>query len=175
MHNAGSMRGHRSYRRGWAAYSLRTRLIAAGVVVVAAGGIAYYVWAAQPIVGRRVVSEANFPVYTPRRAPSGYRLVQDETRLGDRTLSYVFVDDKAERTITVTMQPTPSKFEMSQIVEGGSINSTAVASGMLYNLSSGDASKYVLDTGDTLVFLTSPDKIDTATINGLAASLVRQN
>lgn len=61
------------------------------------------------------------------------------------------------------------------MIEGGSVKSTVLASGTLYDLSAGGASKYLLDMGDSLVFITSARSINTSTINALAIDLQRVN
>lgn len=150
-------------------------LVGAIVVVGAIGAGIYYYIATSPAISRSVVNEAEFSVYAPNHAPSGFHVDDDRTNLSDTMLSYVFVGQSDEREITVTVQPTPAGFDMSQLIGSGSINSTTTSNGTLYDLSAGGTSRHLLNTGDALVFLTSAQNIDTTTINQLAQSLRKLN
>ena len=137
--------------------------------------LTYVAWTQQPVIDRRIIREADFPVYAPRTLPEGFAVKREQTQLGDGVLSYVFVSQKTNREITVTVQPKPKQFDMSQMTKGGSIKNVALQAGTLYDLSAGGSSRFLFDTGDTLVFLTSPDLVDMATMTNLANSLDRFN
>lgn len=156
---------------------LQSRYIVIGglvvVIIVLAG--AYYVWVNRPLLDADITDRAKFTVYVPTTSPNGYDLEKDLTVVSDDTLTYSFANRYDNATITVTVQPRPSHFDMKQMAEGGSVNSTATQNGTLYNLSAEGTSKYLLDMGDSLVFITSAKNINTATINALAASLKKVN
>ena len=147
-----------------------------GIVVVLIGaGIIYYQWVNRPIVGRQIIHQADFAVYVPTAAPNGYSLQKDTAMVTGDTLTYAFVNAAGDATIAVTVQPRPASFNMKQMTEGGAVNSTTTANGVLYDLSAGGASKFLLDTGDSLVFITSAKTMTTVTINDFIASLRRYN
>lgn len=127
------------------------------------------------IIESSIVEDANFSVYAPTQAPKGYQISGDDTSLEDNLLSYSFKTKDEEKVLTVTVQPKPKYFNMSQISKGGSVSSTVVSSGTLYNLSAGGSTQYLLDAGDSLVYITSLDNISTNSINTFAASLVKVN
>ena len=150
--------------------------VAISTIVVGAGAVVIYsVWRNQPIIDQRLIREADFPVYVPRSLPEGFVVQREHTQLDTGVLSYVVASETTGREVTVTVQPKPAKFDMSQMTKGGSIESVAVTTGILYNLSAVGTSRYLLDTGDTLVFLTSPSSIDMATMTSLTNSLDRFN
>lgn len=151
-------------------------LIGGGVIVLLIGaGMVYYQWSVRPVVDRRVIDQAGFVVYAPTTAPRGYSVRNEATAITGDTLTYTFSGTAGDADITVTVQPRPSGFNMKQITEGGSVNSTATPNGTLYDLSAGNTSKYLLDTTDSLVFITSAQTVTAATVNDLAASLRRYN
>lgn len=150
-------------------------IVGASVIALSTAGAGYYIWSQQPIIDRNVIKDARFSVYAPTATPKGYALNDDETRLGGGTLTYSFSDVDDESKITVTVQPKPSGFDMRQMTKDGSINTTATTNGTLYNLSAGGMSKHLLDTGESLVFLTSPVEIDSATVAAFASSLKKLN
>lgn len=154
----------------------RTKLLISGclgVLLVAAG--VWYWYDSQPIISRSLVSEADFSVYAPKKAPVGYKLQDEQVKLSNGLLNYGFIDEINDKHIAVTVQSKPSGFNIEQMSEGGSISSTATPNGTIYNLSAGGASRYLLDAGGTLIYLTSPESIDTSTINQLASSLIKLN
>lgn len=153
--------------RWWLAVS------AVAVVLVVIGAI--YLAISQPLIDRKVVADAGFAVYVPSKLPSGYHVDRSATVLGGNTLTYVLNAADSGKSITLTVQPMPRGFDISKMVDKVSIQSTATTSGIMYNLSSGESTQYLLDAGDTLVFITSPTKIDTATIGALVNSLVKQS
>ena len=127
----------------------------------------------RPIVGRSLASEADFSVYSPSRAPEGYELTRSPSLSGE-ILTYSF-EAASGSTIAVTNQPRPSSFDISQMSKGGSISSIATSSGTLYDLSIGQSGQFLLDTGDALIYFTSPSRIDTVTISSLANDLRKIN
>ena len=162
-------------RRLFAALGIKNLLrIGIGVIVIAIA-VGGYIWWSTPVIDKALVADASFSVYAPRKAPSGYVIQESRTRLSSDTLTYAFRDAQANRDIVVTVQPLPSGFDMTQMTEGGSIDRITTSSGVLYNLSAGGASKYLLSTGDSLIFLTSSTAIDTATISSIADDLVKLN
>ena len=93
--------------------------------------------------------------------------------MNGEVLSYVLINQATNKQITVTVQPKPSNFDMSQMTKGGSVESVTVQLGILYNLSAGGSTRFLLNTGDTLIFMTSPESVDTETVTNLANSLTR--
>lgn len=138
-------------------------------------GVMYYWLSRQPLIDEKTVAQADFPVYVPRHEPWGYELQASQTRITKDMLVYVLEGKAAGKNITVSVQPRPAGFNMTQLSEGGSISSAVIQNGTLYNLSTGESSKYLLDSGDALIFMTSPASIDTATVNALAISFSRLN
>lgn len=153
----------------------RKTLLLVVLVGVLLAGVAYYYWSKRTVLDEQIVKETGFTVYAPKDPPAGYELNEDSVKSDSGTVSYVFDGVLTDKSITVTVQPKPSGFNMSQMIDKGSIQSKAVASGTLYDLSAGGTSQHLLDTGDSLVFMTSSESIDTATINALAEDLVKQN
>ena len=149
-------------------------LIAGGVVTVSVAIGAYLLWPSSSVLDASTVHQAKFPVYAPTSAPKGFSLQKNHTVVTDSTVTYSFVNQEND-IITVTVQPRPSSLDMRQMVEGGSVKSTILSSGTLYDLSVGGASKFLLDMGDSLVFITSAQSISTTTINSLASDLRRSN
>ena len=143
--------------------------------VLAIGLIVTSVYTNQTIIDRSTAAEVNFTVYAPSRAPKGYVVERDQIRASNEVLTYGFRDEKTNKNITVTVQDRSSKFDIAQMSKGGSISSTATANGTLYDLSVGQSSQYLLDTGDALIYLTSPERIDNPTISALASSLKKIN
>ncbi len=152
------------------------RIVLIVVISFAIIALGYWYWDSQSsVVGREIASEASFTVYAPKHSPAGYQIERDQVNLGNNILSYEFSSQSADNPITVTVQPRPSGFDVAELTKGGSINSTVTDNGALYDLSVGGVSQYLLDTGDSLVYLTSPGSVDVATINQLANSLQKLN
>ncbi len=151
------------------------RMLIGGAIVAAcmAGG-AYLLWPSASVLDDSTIRQAQFPVYAPQAAPEGYTLQKNRTVVTDSTIVYSFANERGDG-ITVTVQPRPSSLDMRQMTEGGSVKSTILSSGTLYDLSAGGASKYLLDMGDSLVFITSVQAVNTSIINTLAANLKRAN
>ena len=148
---------------------------AIAVVVAAVAIVGYGVWANQSVVERQFIHEAEFPIYAPRSAPKGFTIDTGRTQLNGEVLSYVLINQATNKQITVTVQPKPGNFDMSQMTKGGSVESVTVQLGILYNLSAGGSTRFLLNTGDTLIFMTSPESVDTETVTNLANSLTRFN
>ena len=146
-------------------------VICATILFIAGAG--YVGWSRHSVVDRATLERAEFPVYAPRSAPSGYELKSDSTQLSGAVLSYAFVDAKTQKEITVTVQGRPVGFDMSRITKEGNLKSSQIASGTLYDLTAGGVSRYLVDTHDALIFLTSNENIDATTMKQLADSLVR--
>ena len=143
-----------------------------GGSLVLGGGALYFIMRPQPLLDPALVGKVNFPVYAPKTLPNGYTLKKDSQQVNQGVFVYE-LDGPAQQTIAVTLHSSPDGFDMTKMMEGGSISSTATPVGPMYNLSAGGTSKYLLDVGSELIFLTSPTKIDTATINALASSLAK--
>lgn len=161
-------------RHSWKRKSKIFVLVFAVTLLLAGFGI-YYWRSSVSIIDRKLASQADFTVYAPRQEPKGYKLQQEQTSLENDLLTYKFTGSDEKLDIIVTVQDRPDGFNMNQISEGGSINATAMDSGTLYNLSTGETGQYLLDTGISLVYITSPSGIDTTTINSLANSLRKIN
>lgn len=151
------------------------RVVIGGAAVIACAVVGvYFFWPHASVLDASTVRQVKFPVYAPKSSPEGFVLQKNSTVVTDSTITYSFANDQND-IITVTVQPRPSSLDMRQMTEGGSVKSTVLASGTLYDLSAGGASKYLLDMGDSLVFITSARSINTSTINALAIDLQRVN
>lgn len=146
-----------------------TLAVLAGVILFSALG--WYWYGNRLAIDKSAFSEANFSVYAPSKPPKGYKTVHDDTVLSNGVLTYSFQSQEAENTITVTVQAKPDNFDMAASASSGSINATATPNGTLYNLSTGQSSKYMLDAGDSLLFITSEKSISNAQINSLVTDL----
>lgn len=155
----------------------RVYLISAGLILILAvlGVVAYKVVSTRPILDSAVIARADFPVYAPSTLPEGYAVKKDATSIYDGVLIYILADKNTDAEITTTVQPWPTGFSMSKMVEGGSINGTSVKVGTLYNLSTESSTKYLLDMGSTLIFLTSPKKVNASIIRNLVNNLEKVN
>lgn len=155
----------------------RVYLISAGLILIFAvlGVVAYKVVSTRPILDSTVIARADFPVYAPSTLPEGYTVKKDATSINDGVLIYILADKNTDAEITTTVQPWPTGFSMSKMVEGGSINGTSVKVGTLYNLSTESSTKYLLDMGSTLIFLTSLKKINASIIHNLVNNLEKVN
>lgn len=155
--------------------SIKQRYIVVGagiLLLVLLGGLYIYRTVVdRPILDPAITSRADFPVYAPSALPSGYNVKDDSTSINKGVLVYTIESEKADPAITITVQPWPTGFDMSKLVEGGSVSGTAVNVGTLYNLSTENSTKYLLNMGSTLIFLTSPQKVDTGIIHALVNSL----
>ena len=143
------------------------------VIIIAGVVIGYIVWSSHSVIERQIIREADFPVYAPRSEPDGFVVSREETRLGGGVLSYVLTNEATGKDITVTVQPRPSDFDMSQMTKGGSVESVVTQNGTIYNLSVAGSARFLLNTSDTLVFLTSSESVEIATVTVLVNSLVR--
>lgn len=150
------------------------RIVIGGALVVGIAVGAYLFWPSASILDASTIGQAKFPVYAPKTTPEGFTLQKNTTVVTDSTITYSLVSEGND-VITVTVQPRPSSLDMRQMTEGGSVKSTILSSGTLYDLSAGGASKHLLDMGDSLVFITSAQSISTSTINELASNLQRAN
>ncbi len=139
----------------------------------AVAGVAFAFLGNQPMLNKQVFSEADFPVYVPKRVPSGYRLNKESVSATSEVVSYALVDDQVDNSFTITVQPTPGRFSMTQLVDGGQVKSYQTSSGTLYDLTTNKSYQYLLDTGDTLVFITSKNATDIATVKSIAENLTR--
>ncbi|HEY0965713.1 MAG TPA: hypothetical protein VGE13_04525 [Candidatus Saccharimonadales bacterium] len=151
-------------------------IIGVGILIaLVLGAVVYRVISVHPILDSAVVAKANFPVYAPSTLPEGYMVKKDATNIDNGVLIYTLVDKATGTEITTTVQPWPTGFSMSKMVEGGSINGTSVKVGTLYNLSTESSTKYLLDMGSTLIFLTSPEKVNASIIRNLVDTLEKVN
>ena len=152
------------------------RIVLATIICLAVVFFVAWRWYdARPVLDRSVVAEANFTVYEPKNVPSGYQVNGGEASLKNGILTYT-INDKSDlgRDITVTTQAKPSGFDMSAMGKGGSsVSGNITNAGTLYNLSAGGTSQYLLDAGDSLVYITSPGELEPSVVNSLTASFVR--
>ncbi len=144
-------------------------------VVIAIGFAGYLFWTSQPIVEKRIIDKADFPVYLPNKLPEGLTLQRDQTQASKDMLSFVLYSSKTDQDIAVTVQPRPEGFNMQQMIGSGSVKSRAISVGIFYDLSANGSNKYLVDTGESLIFITTSEVIDEATIGRLADSLSRAN
>ena len=140
--------------------------------VILLGGVWYW-YDSRVVVDRAVLAEASLKVYSPRQAPDGYRVASDQTSLRQGILSYTFTNDTENSDITVTVQDKPINFDMGQLTHGGTVNSTLTDKGTLYDLSAGGINKYLLDTGTSLIFITTPSDVVRETVDSLVRDLRR--
>lgn len=152
-------------------YKVASLLMLVFFLVLSATAYYFFVYK-KSVLSPSVVEQAGFTVYAPKSAPSGFQLDETKTGISRNFLTYGFVSDDASREITVTVQPIPPGFDMSAIINHGKISSTDIELGTLYDLSAGGTSKYLINSGDTLIFLLSPKSIDKTTVNSLVDSFV---
>ncbi len=138
-------------------------------------GMYFYLRSAHTLLDTSTVRQTSFTVYAPVVAPMGLMLQKGSTVVSDTTVTYALVNKSDGAVITVTVQPRPPSLDMRQMTEGGAVTSSILSNGTLYDLSTSGASKHLLDTGDSLVFITSMQAVNTATITALASSLKRAN
>lgn len=150
-------------------------IVLSAFALLLALAVVAYRWANRPLISHEIVQQATFPVYVPREVPDGYALEGDKTKLDGNMLTYTFAKEADGRQIVVTVQPVPEGFDMQKLIGSGSINSISTTVGVLYDLSVGSGSKYLVNTGEVLVFLTSTVRIDTPTATTIVNSLSRQN
>ncbi len=168
----GQMNTRRSDRIKKPVYSIVVLLVLA--LAISAGAVVYW-WFDRPLIDMSIVKDATFPVYIPKEAPEGYKLDSSQTKLDSDMLVYEFTGQDHEGRVVVTVQPMPADFDMQKLIGSGSVGSTSTALGSLYDLSVSSNSKFLLDAGDTLIFLTSDRRIETSTITAIVNSLNRQN
>ena len=144
-------------------------LLVLGVIV----GVVFIVLSNQPMISKQALTETNFPVYVPKRIPPGYQLSEESVSATSEVVSYSLVGDQADNSFTITVQPTPGRFNMAQLIEGGQVKGYQTSSGTLYDLTTSKSYQYLLDTGDTLVFITSKNATDIATVKSIAENLTR--
>ena len=148
-------------------------LIIVMMVVLGIGATTYWLLVgrqASPLP-RTVVAQVDFPVYFPSPMPSGYTLKADSAGGDNNTVYYTLTDGTDKTAITVTIQATPAKFDASQLIGKNPIPTSISPVGTLYNLSTGGSSKYMLTTGKTLLFITSPKEIDGKVIDTITSNL----
>jgi hypothetical protein len=124
-----------------------------------------------PPLPQQIITQASFPLYYPASLPTGYALKVDSVVGDSNAIYYTLADITGKNDITVTLQATPASFDAAKIVGSNPIPTSITPVGTLYNLSIGGKSKYMLSTGKTLLFITSPKTIDGKTLNTLANSL----
>lgn len=150
--------------------------VLAVVLIVAFGYGAVRLWdvrhaTASPF-SKQILSGVAFPLYYPSPLPLGYVLDQKSIGSNGSTAYYQLVNPAKNILITITMQPTPNKFDAAKLTANASIPTTIVPSGTVYNLSIGGSSKYMFTTGDgTLIFITSAKQIPSEDISRLTTSL----
>lgn len=121
---------------------------------------------------KQFLSSVTFPVYYPSPLPSGYVLDEKSIGSNESTAYYQLVNPAKKILITITMQPTPNKFDAAKIIGTASIPNAIMPNGTLYNLSIGGISKYMFTTGNgTLIFITSEKILPTSDINETAKNL----
>jgi len=126
---------------------------------------------ATPPLPKQLISQASFPIYYPSKLPEGYVLKTGSVGGDSSAVYYTLTNGTDKSAITVTLQATPSKFDASQIIGKNPIPTTITPVGTLYNLSTGGSSKYMLSTGRTLLFITSPTTIEGKSITTITNSL----
>jgi hypothetical protein len=141
------------------------------LVTAAIGSWLIFGRAAVPPLPKQIISQANFPLYYPSTLPESYTLKADSVGGDSNTTYYALTDSTGKNVITITMQATPATFDASKIIGGNPIPTTITPVGTLYNLSTGGSSKYMLVTGRTLLFITSPKTIDGKIMNTITSSL----
>ena len=150
-------------------------IITVAVVIIAVSVVGFLFITNRPLLEPSLISQADFAVYTPNHAPKGYEIIDSQTSLSRGILSYSFVSQTDQNKITITVQQRPGQFDSTQFTKGGSVSSVAVDNGTLYDLSIANASQYLLDTGDALVYLTASNRVDQPVMQNLATSLTRRN
>lgn len=128
----------------------------------------------RPVINKSAIKGTNFPVYLPKKIPEGYQLGEESISATSNVVSYTLANRETNNSITITVQPMPGQFSMSQLAEGGQVKSYQISSGTLYDLTTEGSYKYILDTGDTLVFFRSKKPTDLDTIRYIAENLTRQ-
>lgn len=124
-------------------------------------------------IPQRIISRVSFPVYYPTTLPTNYTLKTDSAVGTNTTVYYTLADDAGKNAITVTLQATPATFDASKIIGSNPISTSITSTGTLYNLSAGSSSKYMLNTGKTLIFITSPTTIDGTVMNTITNNLAQ--
>lgn len=139
------------------------------------GGLVAWQMVSRPkrYIPAELSSQVNFTVYEPTNLPNDYSLEQDSISGDPQAIYFTLIHSSGTKELTITIQKAPPEFDAAALTQGNTIPTTVLENGTLYNLSVGDSSKYMLDTGDgTLLFFTSPAKIATKDIHDIANSLV---
>lgn len=119
--------------------------------------------------------KTNFPLYYPTFIPDGYALADNSVKASPQLVSYT-LSAQGKPSVTVTLQPVPSGFDASAIIGKNPIPTQGIPIGSLYDISTGQQSKYFVTTGNgTLVFINSSGKAKKSFINALAQSLQEVN
>lgn len=152
-------------------------IVCAISIVLAASAVGYWLLfgrSASPLP-KELVAQATFPIYYPEKLPEGYTL-KPGSATGDSTaVYYTLIDATGKQSITVTTQATPNGFDASKLIGASPIPTTITPNGTLYNLSAGGSTKYMLTTGEAMVFITSPGIVNASVVSSITNSFTRHD
>ncbi len=149
---------------------VRWWLGAAGVLIFASISIAWFLLSRPPaIIDSAITEKVSYKVYAPSKLPSGYRL-NDQGAESGGVISYSMQQGDSTLVI-VTLQAAPAGFNMASMVGDSKISSTSTDLGDMYDMSVAGTSRFLVNTGGTLLFVTSPERLETNFVRDLVNSM----
>ncbi len=122
-----------------------------------------------------ITHAVHFQLYYPSRLPRGYSFDGSSPKQSDGIVYYKLRNDAdSKKTLTLTFQATPSNFDTRKFSSSmqSPIPSTLTPLGIMYNLSAGQQSEYLLLSNEsTMIFIYGQTTIPSDVINSLASSL----
>lgn len=142
-------------------------------VLLVGGAIGYWLFFGRSTtpLPKELIAQATFPIYYPEKLPEGYMLKAGSATGDSNAVYYILADSSGKHAITITSQAIPATFDAAKIMGSNPIPTTITPAGTLYNLSAGGSSKYMLNTGSTLLFITSPETINGKNMTAITSSL----
>lgn len=143
-----------------------------GIVLLTAGAAYWLLFARSvPPLPKEIVAQASFPVYFPKELPEGYNISPKDVVNTDGVLFYTLKTEDNKHSITVSLQAVPKDFDPTRALGEKTVPTTITSNGTLYDFSKGKATKYLLNTGNALVYITTASNVEAKEIMTIVNSL----
>lgn len=112
----------------------------------------------------------SYAIYYPTKEPAGYKFDSSSIQNSNGALSYSLTKPGSQ-PIVITQQATPKNFDPKAMFQHNPLPTTISPLGTIYDLSYKNQSRFMVDSTDSLIFISSGSKLSNSQLHQIITGL----